>query len=410
MLRRNFLLLGVAGLPLVAGCGALTDIPKQVQSAIDSINEFNHVVDRTPENLRVAADKVIDKLKIEGRDFLAHDAQRFLDHALGTLGGVQKGLISFIDAKVKAYLEALKEALEEALPKIKSERSRDKILDLLRHIKINVKPLDPFVDLVNPNTLSVTRHQTASGQTKEIEFKGGLVELSGFGFVRPEDEKTDFRIEVAGNNNTRLLDSSLLSVSNPFSLLMNLSTFKPLEGDQKLSLFWGKTRLTEVPFNWINVSTPVPTVISGAIVSRTGDEDREQGRGYRVYMWLVDNQGNNGRPILATDHFYDWFDGPTYPRGSENSIDLSYNVPKQSGSAMASFPAGSTVSVRILTHDDLNWSASFRFRFVVRTEGRPDRIVDTPWTEEARFRDCKPAEDYGNPRRNFRFKITVPEA
>jgi hypothetical protein len=102
---------GCEGVPLDVGFNP--DLTRQVQDAIDAVKGFTEVADRTPDSLRKAADAVVEKLRIEGRDFLAHEARQFTDHTIGQSGATVKGSIQFADRKMVAYMIALKKGLTE---------------------------------------------------------------------------------------------------------------------------------------------------------------------------------------------------------------------------------------------------------------------------------------------------------
>ncbi|MCC9605087.1 hypothetical protein LOC68_24720 [Blastopirellula sp. JC732] len=237
------------------------DLTQQVTDAIEAINEFNRVADGAPEEVQAAADHMIDKLKIEGAEFLSHDARYFADHTLISHGAVAKGFVAYADARLKAYLDALKTALEEALPKIQAEKSRDKAIQLLRNLKIDVRPLDPFVDLVNPNRIKLNELHTYSGELAAVKYESPrIVEISGFGLLRPDDETIEYRVEVVGAEESRFLPPVIVSESSPFTLLINLSHFQPAEGDQKMLVWWGSRKLADIPFETLieTEAAPVP--------------------------------------------------------------------------------------------------------------------------------------------------------
>lgn len=256
------LIIATCTLACCASCRPVSlnaDLAQQVTEAIAAINEFNRVADGAPAEVQLAADNMIDKLKIEGAEFLATDARYFADHTLISSGAVAKGFVAYADARLLAYLDALKEALEEALPKIKAEKSRDKAIELLRNLKVDVRPLDPFVDLVNPNRLQLTEQRTYVGDLQGIDYRSPrIIEISGFGLLRPDAEETEFRIEVLGAAESRDLPASIVSQSSPFTLLINLSHFVPEEGDQKMLVWWGERRLADIPFETLIEKEPAP--------------------------------------------------------------------------------------------------------------------------------------------------------
>lgn len=256
------LIIAACTLACCASCRPVSlnsDLAQQVTDAIAAINEFNRVADGAPAEVQLAADNMIDKLKIEGAEFLATDARYFADHTLISSGAVAKGFVAYADARLLAYLDALKEALEDALPKIKAEKSRDKAIELLRNLKVDVRPLDPFVDLVNPNRLQLTERRAYAGDLLGIEYRSPrIVEISGFGLLRPEGEETEFRIEVLGAAESRDLPTSIVSQSSPFTLLINLSHFVPEEGDQKMLVWWGERRLADIPFETLIETEAAP--------------------------------------------------------------------------------------------------------------------------------------------------------
>lgn len=256
------LIIATCTLACCASCRPVSlnaDLAQQVTEAIAAINEFNRVADGAPAEVQLAADNMIDKLKIEGAEFLATDARYFADHTLISSGAVAKGFVAYADARLLAYLDALKDALEEALPKIKAEKSRDKAIELLRNLKVDVRPLDPFVDLVNPNRLQLTEQRTYVGDLLGIDYQSPrIIEISGFGLLRPDAEETEFRIEVLGAAESRDLPASIVSQSSPFTLLINLSHFVPEEGDQKMLVWWGERRLADIPFETLIEKEPAP--------------------------------------------------------------------------------------------------------------------------------------------------------
>ncbi|TWT31903.1 hypothetical protein [Blastopirellula retiformator] len=254
--------IAICSLLLLTSCRPVAlngDLTRQVTDAIDAINEFNRVADGAPEEVQAAADHMIDKLKIEGAEFLSKDARYFADHTLISHGAVAKGFVAYADARLKAYLEALKTALEEALPKIQAEKSRDKAIQLLRNLKVDVRPLDPFVDLVNPNRIKLNELHAYDGALKEVEYQSPrIVEISGFGLLRPEDEPNGYHVEVIGAEESRMLDSEIVSESSPFTLLVNLSHFEPAAGDRKMLVWWGSRKLADIPFETEVETEPAP--------------------------------------------------------------------------------------------------------------------------------------------------------
>jgi hypothetical protein len=358
------------------------DLSRQVEDAIKAINDFNRVADRTPEKLQIASGRVIDKLKIEGRDFLAKDAQQFSDHTLGSAGAVAKGTITLIDQKMQAYLDAMKRGLEDALPRIKAEKARDKAIELLRLIKIDVRPLDPFVELVNPNKLTVQELQTYTGQIKGFNYSSvRIIELSGFGFDRAEDEPTDFRVKVVGEQERYLSEDAIIP-STPFIFQINLSRFTPKPGDIKLLVSWGKKILAQIPFETTVVKDdpppPVPTVISAWLVSNTGNENKDKNKGYSVHI-SVHPKG----PMVAETGTIS--NGEEYPNGLRGK---KVDVPiKTSG-----IDARNTFHLYVPTEANLDWDATFSVTMLVDTGGTL-REYNSPTCSLKQFRH----KDSGGP-------------
>jgi hypothetical protein len=380
-----------------AGYAATLSDPLGLEAVAASVRDVSRTIDELQRDMARESkswQELISTLPAEARTALGQSIQKFQSN-LGVT-------IDYAEFKVHSNLDALRSSLLDLLLEIQTVESEDKLVHILSNWKFEPKLPNPAFGSAVPDP--IVGFQRGPETATFSEPVNGIVTLSGYGFEQPADQWENWVVEVvrvSGDKElARPLKNAHFAIQNLGAFQLSLDLTSPYIAlaaeDRWLRLYWKPfpqrraniaLRITEPP--------PVPTVTRGELWTRTGDENKEGGRGYKVWVWKIDQTNGVERETVLFQPHGAWdvlHDGPyVYPNGSENQVELAYTNqtvggPHPSNTRLGAFPVPARLKVRIETHDQLDWKAMFRLKLFGHT-GEKLWTYTTEWTGEKFFEE-----------------------